>query len=185
MNRIQLSGALVFIGVSTFGILLLIAEALRPSYSVSLEYISSLGVGANAILFNSAIIFMGALIIISALNLILSGWRSMWVWTTVIAGVGAMGVGLFPSGSPYSLHVIFSAVVFGFSGLSAVFFVTVRGTLLRIFSPSLGVIVLASLGLYATNQFLSLGTGGMERMIAYPAILWAMSLAGYLLGHQK
>ena len=33
------------------------------------------------------------------------------------------------------------------------------------------------------DTFLGLGKGGMERMIAYPALLWAVGFGGYLIGY--
>jgi hypothetical protein len=49
----------------------------------------------------------------------------------------------------------------------------------------LGAATLTAAVLFATTRdigFLGIGVGGMERMMAYPTLLWITSLGGYLLG---
>ncbi len=68
INRLNVAGGLLlFIGVAEFLLLMLIAEAIYPGYSVSRNYISDLGVGPTAVLFNSSIIIMGLLLVIAAI----------------------------------------------------------------------------------------------------------------------
>ncbi|MCX9076244.1 MAG: hypothetical protein OIN88_16610 [Candidatus Methanoperedens sp.] len=40
---------------------------------------------------------------------------------------------------------------------------------------------LAALVLYGSDIYLGLGPGGMERMIAYPVLLWGTGFGGYLM----
>lgn len=180
-----MAGLLLFTGTAAFTIVMIICESLRSGYSVSGDYISTLGVGTHAYLFNSATVFMGSLIVLSGLILLTERKTEPWIPAMIIAGFGAIGVGLFPMGSPYALHTIFSAMVFGFAGISAILFTLVRLWPLRIVSLGLGIFTLSALGLYSSDNFLSLGAGGMERMIAYPAILWAMIISGSLMSGKR
>lgn len=181
MNRIQVVGPLLFTGVATFTIVMIVCEALRPGYSVSRDYISSLGVGSNAVLFNAAVVFLGVILVISGIILLKSGKIELWVPAMIMSGCGAIGVGFFPMGSPYSLHIVFSAIVFGFGGISALLFALIKETPLRFLSLASAIFSLSALGLYATENYLQLGAGGMERMIAYPEILWMMAVSGFLM----
>jgi hypothetical protein len=50
----------------------------------------------------------------------------------------------------------------------------------------LGEATLTATILFVTTRdfgYLGLGVGGMERMMAYPTLLWIISLGGYLLGN--
>jgi hypothetical protein len=44
---------------------------------------------------------------------------------------------------------------------------------------------LATLGLFESGQYLGLGAGGMERMIAYPALMWGAGFGGYLIAYSQ
>ena len=48
----------------------------------------------------------------------------------------------------------------------------------------LGAISLAALALYHANIDLGIGWG-MERMIVYPALIWAMVFGGYLMALKR
>jgi hypothetical membrane protein len=55
----------------------------------------------------------------------------------------------------------------------------------RYLSVILGAATLTAAVLFATTRsygYLGLGVGGMERMMAYPTLLWIISLGEYLLG---
>jgi len=45
----------------------------------------------------------------------------------------------------------------------------------------LGAMSLVALVLFASGIYLGLGKGGMERMIAYPALLWMVGFGGHLM----
>jgi hypothetical protein len=36
--------------------------------------------------------------------------------------------------------------------------------------------------LFASGNYFGLGRGGMERLIAYPTLLWSVAFGGYLMG---
>jgi len=50
-------------------------------------------------------------------------------------------------------------------------------------SVILGAISLVALVLMVSGNDLGVGIGGMERMIAYPALLWMVGFGGHLIGN--
>jgi hypothetical membrane protein len=46
VDRVNIAGLLVIIGVIEFLLAMLVTEALYPGYSISMNYVSDLGVGA-------------------------------------------------------------------------------------------------------------------------------------------
>ncbi len=181
MNKYTLSGIFLFLGAFQFSVLLLVAEALRPTYSVHTNYISDLGVGPNNYIFNDSIVFLGAFAFISAIILLLERRKTFLPYIIMLVGIGAAGVGLFPENTG-AVHGYFADITFIASGIAAIMasYSYVKGPF-RVFSPIIGLIILASIFLYIDKHFLGLGVGGMERMIVYPTLLWALTFSGYLM----
>lgn len=185
MNNERSAGVLIFIGVFLFSMAILIGEALRPAYSLNSDSISSLGVGSHGSIFYYSILLMGVLVAIAGAVLLSGKKKEAWHATLILVGIGAIGVGIFPYLVNYPLHSDFAFMAFIFGGITALLFVTHKGTPLRILSPIVGVLVLVSIYLYAGNTLYGLGSGGMERMIVYPTLFWAMALSGHLMGHKS
>lgn len=91
-----------------------------------------------------------------------------------------MGVGLFPESFP-APHALFAFISFFFGGLVTLLVATQLRPPLRYVSVALGILGLVALVLFVTGQYLGLGFGGMERMIAYPVLLWEVGFGGYLM----
>jgi hypothetical membrane protein len=185
----KIFGALLFVGTVQFVILMNVAEQLYPGYSVSLNYISDLGatcrrtcqiVQPTAVIFNSSIVLLGLLMIIGAYCVRRSFRSRPLTALLMLTGIGALGVGLFPETTGI-IHHIFSAVVFLFGGLSAIASFQIAKRPMSYLSTLMGLVTLVALALYLSNIFLGLGPGGMERMIAYPALLWGVGLGGHLM----
>jgi hypothetical membrane protein len=112
-----LAGTLFFIATLQFPLCLIIAEALYPGYSVSANYISDLGIGPSALVFNASVFFLGPMLLagtylqrhnptLKTLNILL-----------ILMAVGAMRVGIFTK--DYTLlHGAVSLAAFFFAGLS-------------------------------------------------------------------
>jgi len=172
------------------------------AYSVASNYISDLGANClpsgacyippSALLFDSSVVILGLTLLICAYYL----HRAFrWMPATLlvaITGLGAIGVGVFPE-TMAGPHEIFSLVTFLFVGLSAIASYRLQKKPLGYLSVILGVLTIASLILAvpATWQFrmtasssgfyLGLGIGGIERLVAYPAILWAIAFGSHLM----
>lgn len=179
-----IAGILLFVGGIICVLGIIVTEALYLGYSTSQNYISDLGVGPSAYIFNSSMFFLGVLAVVGAYFLHQAFKAKLFSVVTAIAGIGVMGVGLFPEDVPV-LHTVSSLIAFLFSGLSAVISYKVEKPPFSYFSVVLGAVTLLALLLFTSGNFLGLGVGGMERMIAYPALLWVIGFGGYLLGHSK
>jgi hypothetical membrane protein len=175
----ELAGILVFIGTGEFLTAMMIGASLRPSYSIATNTISDLGVGSTALLFNSSIIILGILVIAAAYLLKGALNSALLSILLVLTGIGAAGVGLFPE-TTGAAHSVFALIAFVFEGLAAIYSSRFTTRAFGIISVILGVITLAALVLFSTGNYFSLHEGGMERMIVYPSILWALAFSGFL-----
>jgi len=190
------AGILFFVAGAQFVLGLIVAEALYPGYSVSGNYISDLGVGPSSMIFNSSAFLFGFLSIIGAYLLPRTvDFRSLTVLLILMA-IGSIGVGIFTSAFT-TIHGVVSLMAFGFGGLSAIASFKVSKLPLSAISVILGAMTLGALALFATGLvttgslnsneppasefFLGIGPGGMERMIAYPALIWLTLFSGHLI----
>jgi len=180
MNRDKASGILIFVGVSQFLIFMIIAESLYPHYTIYGNYISDLGVGNTAIIFNTSILILGVLLIVGGSLLESRVLRAF----LIIAGIGAAGVGVFPETSPHHLHTIFALIVFLFASISSYPAFTYKKGRMPLW-PIMGSISLASLIMYILNFYGPIGYGGMERMIVYADMLWALGFSGWLMKDRR
>ncbi len=192
LDNAKLAGILLLIGNMQFVIMLVIAEAIYPGYSISANFISDLGVWGrpSAALFNPSIVLLGSLNLVGAyfvkkrFNL---GKRS---YLLALASIGTLTVGFFPEntflvgGFPL-IHGIAALLAFVMGGLAAIATYSYTKSPFKIISPILGAASLVAFVLFLTTapfNGLGIGFGGMERMIAYPTLLWTITLGGYLLG---
>jgi len=193
MNFKLASGVSLFTGAVLFLTGMHIAEYLYPGYSVSGNYISDLGATCratctvyqpSAFIFNSSVILLGITIILSSYFI----WRefnsSIIAALFFLSGLGAIGVGSFPE-TAGSLHVIVSFITFFFGELAAIATSRLVKAPFSYFSVLMGISSLAALVLFGLNTYLGLGPGGMERMIAYPVLMWALGFGGYMMSDDK
>jgi hypothetical membrane protein len=186
----KMAGALIFVASVQFTIAVTVAEAFYPGYSISQNYISDLGATCRttcqileptSTIFNSSVIILGALLIVGAYFIKRAFHGRILPILIGLTGSGAIGVGVFPETAGMAHH-IFSLIAFVFAGLSALAAYRLEKPPLSYLSALLGVMTLGALGLYISNIFLGLGPGGMERMIVYPSLAWAIGFGGYLVG---
>jgi hypothetical membrane protein len=183
------SGAVLFIfGALQFIIGMVVVQSQYHGYSLSQNYISDLG-GANspwALVFDASVIVLGICAIFGAL-LIWGAFpertsRGTGLGFLLIAGIGAIGVGLFPETTPVlhgEMHSIVSAIAFigagvGLTVLSAAMTPGPHWRFSRPFTLILGLITLVATAIFLTGTYLGLGPGGMERLIVAPILLWAI-----------
>ncbi len=179
----QWAGLTLFLGTVQFAMGLTIAEIVYPNYSVAANYISDLGVGtAAAPIFNGSIIVLGALLVLCSWFVFRAYRDRLLMGALALAGIGAAGVGIFSEGSPYGLHSGFSLITFVFAALATILAFRVVRPPLGYLSIVFGVASFAALGLYVSGNYLGLGTGGMERMVVWPVLVWGIAFGGYLLG---
>ena len=165
-----------------------------PSYSISANTLSDLGVGPQSLLYNSSALLLGLLTIIGTCFLQRAYNFKMLTITLALAGIGILGHGIANENIP-PYHLILAFIAFLFGGLSAIFTVICshihKFKLLKTPFPAisvvLGVTTLGALILFISNTFLEtqvfmeIGTGGIERMIAYPALIWLIGFGAHLI----
>jgi hypothetical membrane protein len=184
----KLTGALVFVDGAQFVLGMLVAEALYPGYSISQNYISDLGAGPSALIFNSSVFLLGLMIVVSAYFVHRSFSNHLVAALLVLAGAGAMGVGVFPENYP-AMHEIVSDMAFIFGGLLPIASYRLVGKPFGYLSVVMGGLSLSAMVVLSAQYsfslgeqyLLGLGPGGMERMIVYPILLWAAAFGGYLM----
>jgi len=194
-SREKVAGMLFFIAVTQFILCLTIAEALYPGYSVSENYISDLGVGPSAIVFNSSVFLLGLLLLAGTYFLRhSSNFKTVNILLLLMA-IGAMGVGVFTKDFTLA-HGAVSSMAFFFAGLSAIASFKVLKKPLSLISIILGAMTLGALALFSSGMiasgsltsniaynsdfYMGLGPGGMERMVVYPALMWLAGFGGHL-----
>jgi hypothetical membrane protein len=178
-RNFRFAGIALFIGVAQFFLFMLLAELMYPHYSVSTNFISDLGVGKTAFIFNTTIEVMGIALIIS--GILLRKFSPALLVVLILAGIGAIGVGLFPenTGRP---HFLFSFLAFLMGSIVPYFILYKIRNFMSLIWASLGTLALIFLIFYAKGVHLGLGAGGMERMIVYPELLWGLGFGGWLFG---
>jgi hypothetical membrane protein len=185
------AGVAIFIGATQFSIGLILAEIYYPGYNVSTNYVSDLGAtcptsGAciinqpTSMIFNSSIVLLGLLILVGAYFLQRAFHQMPATVMLVLAGIGAMGVGLFPETTGI-WHHLFSLIVFLFAGLSAIVTARFQKKPMFYFSIILGAAILIALLLYIGGEYAGLGAGGMERMVVYPVLVWLLGFGGHMM----
>ena len=188
----KIAGTLLLVGGVQFVIALIIAEAIYPNYSTSANYISDLGVWSkpSAVIFNPSIILLGAATLASSYFIKKQFNLGKIAYMFALAGAGTTGVGIFPEdtflvdGIPV-IHAIAAILAFVIGGIAAVAAYKYTKSPFKIVSVILGVATLIAAVLFFSTRgfgYLGLGVGGMERMMAYPTLLWIIGLGGYLLG---
>ena len=189
-NNKTIAGSLLFVGGLQFIVAMIVAEAVYPNYSVSANYISDLGVWnkPSATIFNPSIILFGLTILVSAYFIQREFRRGAITGFFVLAGLGPIGVGIFPentflvNGVPV-FHSIAAIVSFIFGGIAAITSYKITQRPFRYFSVILGIASLFALFLFGATGpgYLGIGVGGMERMIVYPNLIWTIGLGANLL----
>ena len=180
----KVAGALFFIAASQFVIGMMLAEARYPGYSISANYISDLGVGPSAIIFNSSVFLLGFLILVGVYFIHRALNFKLLTLFLILTAIGAMGVGVFTEHYG-SIHPVVSLIAFLFGGLSSIASYRWLKRPFSVIAVILGLMTLGALGLYAAQVYLGLGAGGMERMIVYPNLMWGIGFGGYLLADSE
>jgi len=199
-SREKVAGMLFFIAAAQFVLGLVIAEALYPGYSVSAYYISDLGIGPSALIFNSSVFLLGLLLLIGVYFLRrVSSFKTVNIMLLLMA-LGAMGIGVFTK-NYRTAHGAVATTAFFFAGLSAMTSFKVLKKPLSLISMILGAMTLGALALfsggmitsgsltsdiaYDSNFYLGLGPGGMEHMIIYPALMWLAGFSWHLITRRE
>lgn len=185
MARMLTTGMILVVASVQLLFLVNIAEFLYPGYSVSDNYISDLGVGPSPSreIFTLGVLVFGLLVLLVAARLY--GKKESYLWLFfAISGIGAVGVAVFNEDTGI-FHVVFSLLAFLFGSLAAIYAFTKTKPLFSYFSLVLGLTGLTALILLGAGEYLGLGPGGMERIVFYAGILWALAYGARLHGLEE
>ncbi len=203
---VHLGAVLLIVGAVQFVVGMAVTQlGWTTPYSLLHNYISDLGAvhcyyytGAEPRyicspwhdVFNTSIVLLG-LILIAGLYFIRSAFpprrtRLVGLGLLVLAGVGAIGVGLSPEDVNLTVHTASALVAFllGNLGLIVVALAMLRDTRwdgFRLFSVLSGAVGLGALVLFVAQFWGPVGAGGMERLIVAPILLWAVVVGVHLL----
>jgi len=191
LSNASKAGVAIFVGAVQFSIGLILAEIYYPGYNVSTNYVSDLGANCpssgpcvinqpTSTIFNVSIVLLGILILVGAYFLLRAFHQKPATIMVALAGIGAMGVGLFPETTGI-WHSLFSLIVFLFAGLTALTTARFQKKPMFYFSIILGLFTLAALLLYVGGEYLGLGAGGMERMVVCPVLIWSLGFGGHMM----
>jgi hypothetical membrane protein len=100
-----------------------------------------------------------------------------------LGGLGAVVVGVYPENTVPAFHGLGSTLPFliGNAGVVVLGLSLDTSRWLRVFTLVTGCTALVALAFYASNHFLGLGEGGMERVVAYPQTIWMVVVGFYCL----
>lgn len=103
-----------------------------------------------------------------------------------IAGIGTVLVGVFPENTIPLLHIVGAGLTFVLGNLSLIilgFALFKTAPLMRLYSLMSGSIPLLALIFFVRHQYVGIGIGGMERIIAYPQTIWLIFFGLYMSGN--
>lgn len=158
-----------------------IAEFMYPGYSISQDYISELGVGPNTprMIFVAALVMFGLMALWASFLLRQRANESRLWLLLALSAVGAIGVGVFDMDNFKELHALSALFAFLFGNLAAICSWKATHPPISYVFVLLGLVGLSALALLIANIDLGLGQGGIERMVFYPAMFWALMFGAY------
>ena len=184
---LRLAGVSLVAAAALFMFVIMLGASMAPEYDMNTAAISDLGVfEETALLFNVTLVIVGVLIIVGGL-LLQRVHAKAWITALfVVAGIGAVGAGIFPldSGGPHGLFALVAFLAFNLQAIAVA--TLVRGPM-RVLSVLAGAVGLVFVVLMAIGDggnsaaFGAIGHGGTERMIVYPVMVWMLAFGGYLL----
>jgi hypothetical membrane protein len=135
---------------------------------------------------NASFVVLGATMVAGSF-LIDEGFRKsiasrVGFWFMTLAGLGTIMVGLFPENVWGNLHTLGAVLPFliGNIGLVILGLSLDLNNKIKIYTLISGLAALIALPLFYTKNYLGLGLGGMERVVAYPQTIWLIVFGIYV-----
>jgi hypothetical membrane protein len=189
-DNATVSGCFFLVGGIQWLLGILAGESWYEGYSSRIDYVSDLGTGPTALIYNASVFLLGACLVAGAFFLFKSLERKPLPVLLTISGIGAMGVGIFTSDSQpmHSIFTLLAILVGSFAAIASYSYqkkpMSIIAPVLGIMSLVLGLVFLPYLGLPtgSTETFLGMAKGSMERWAIYPLLAWIIGFGGYLMG---
>lgn len=188
-NSRNSAGLLLFISALLWILAAIISEGIDNSYTYSMP-INLLGDGPAAPIFKGAFIIFGVSLIVSAYLIVRplkeSSFNDKLFWLLMtLTGIGALGIGIF--NETFGLIHVFLVRMFWVLSIPTVImsFKFQRKPFAYI-SIALGLLTLVATILFLSSVyagpslFLGITRGGMQRMIQYPIIIWALGFGALI-----
>ncbi len=189
------AGLIALLNSLQFIVVMIAVQIEFPGYSASADTIGALGASPSpwATVFNASVILLGVLVWIGtpllASAFARKGSRTVGLGFLLLAGLGAILVGVFPTGSPelgghihgYVTGLAFVSAAFTLLVLPVAMLRDTRWAGLRSFTFLLGIITGIAIILHQSHSYLGLGQGGMERIVVFPILLWSIAIGIHLL----
>jgi hypothetical membrane protein len=189
LSNQKIAGIILSVGSFGFILAMQVSEFINgASYNVANNYISDLGTYCSTTcvelpshnLFDISIFLVGLAIAFGSYFLYRAFRNRVFSGLLILSGIGAMGVGTFPENFAVE-HELFSLVVFLFGGLAAIAAYKIERKPLNYFSPIIGVFSIAMLVCFGAGYDLGIAVDGIERLVAYPVLLWGVGLGGHMI----
>ena len=186
-NRKSASALLLF-GIIQWILVVLLAEGIQPDYISSIHYVSTLGTGKTAILYNSSTIILGLTVLISSLQIREFHKSNTFFILFMITGLATVGVGVFPEDSR-PMHGIVTPIALLSAALSAISSYKLHEKPAGYFTVLLGAVSLVTglwfipylgLSVESKEMFLWFYKGTLERIVIYTNLLWVLILGSQL-----
>jgi hypothetical membrane protein len=181
------AGVLLFALAAQFLTVIMLAASMAPGYDVPGGAISDLGtIPETRLLFNLSLVVVGVLNVLSGV-LLSRRHPSRWLLGLfTLAGIGALGAGVFPldSGGPHGLFALVAFVAFNLEALAVAAIVSGPMRAISLLAGAVGLVFVVLMAIGDSGNaaaFGPIGHGGTERMIVYPAMLWMLAFGGYLM----
>jgi hypothetical membrane protein len=198
VDRYPLAGPIVWLSCIQFFIVQLVAGAAwnNPAYSWRLNAISDLGAlncgefddryvcSPSHGLMNISFILLGLAMAIGSWLMYQQFYKSrVGFWMMGISGVGAILVGIFPEDTIFWTHILGQDLAFLFGNIALIVIGLKLGLprWLRWYSVTSGAVALVGMVLFLSKHRFFLELGGMERVAAYPQIIWLIVTGLYML----
>jgi len=189
----KIAGLLLFIGAAQFVLAAFVAEAVDTGYTFS-QPMNWLGSGSAWYIFSPSLFLFGLFVIFSAYLIVRplkqKAFNDKLFWFLMtMTGIGAAGIGIFNENFG-DAHVIAVRWFWVFAVPTAILSYRFQKKPLSYISVVLGLVTLTAIVLFLSevyiptpiDLYLGIGRGGMQRMIQYPILLWALGFGALLIG---
>jgi hypothetical membrane protein len=191
-DKTTLSGTLLYVGGIQWFLGMLLAESWYSGYSSRIDYVSDLGTGPTALIYNGSVFLLGICAFFAAFFMMKSKDIRVQPLLLAITGIGAMGVGVFPA-NMQPLHSVFTLIAILFGALTAISSYQIQSPPISYISVILGLVSLAAVVIFmpylglpfgSTETYLGMAKGSMERWAIWPILAWAIGTGSHMVRNQ-
>ncbi len=192
-DKATLSGTLLYIGGIQWLLGMLLAESWYPGYSARIDYVSDLGTGPTALIYNVSVFLLGFCILLASYFMLKSMEIRVQPLLLALTGIGAMGVGVFPA-NMQPLHSVFTLIAILFGALAALSSYKIQSPPISYISVILGLVSLTAVVIFmpylglpvgSTETYLGMAKGSMERWAIWPILAWVIGLGSHMVKPQE